>query len=356
MIVATRPLRSLFLTLLALLALFGAAARAFEARDLGTEDFEISDVYQHGDMDKPEEFGHLDIRRVLKRVAQLRAAGQHVPRGDAEIADRMDEFRYSGLRKVSHPTATEEFPEYYVDTILDIEPEEANTMSLPNVKDKATVLELAKMTSNAYYSSSESKEWYTLPTYGKPAMSFGWSGNALRGYVYTNASKSVAVIDFKGTSLSFLGIGGPTSANDKIIDNRMFSCCCARVSSGWKTVCDCYRGNGSDNKCSNSCLRSAMQNDSLSYYKAALNIYNQVRSKYPKATVWFTGHSLGGSLASLLSVKTGYPAVPYHAPGELLYGQRLGLPINTGNMGAYSASPRCVFLVLLAPLSLSFLV
>ena len=47
---------------------------------------------------------------------------------------------------------------------------------------------------------------------------------------------------------------------------------------------------------------------------------------YPEANIWLVGHSLGGSLASLLGVTFGVPAVTFEAPGEKMASQRLHLP------------------------------
>lgn len=47
---------------------------------------------------------------------------------------------------------------------------------------------------------------------------------------------------------------------------------------------------------------------------------------YPNSTIWLVGHSLGGSLASLLGTTFGLPAVAFEAPGERLAASRLHLP------------------------------
>lgn len=47
---------------------------------------------------------------------------------------------------------------------------------------------------------------------------------------------------------------------------------------------------------------------------------------YPDANVWLTGHSLGGSLASLIGVTFGLPTVAFEAPGDRLAARRLHLP------------------------------
>jgi len=48
---------------------------------------------------------------------------------------------------------------------------------------------------------------------------------------------------------------------------------------------------------------------------------------YPFADIWLVGHSLGGSLASLLGSTFGLPAVAFEAPGERMAANRLHLPL-----------------------------
>ena len=46
--------------------------------------------------------------------------------------------------------------------------------------------------------------------------------------------------------------------------------------------------------------------------------------------MWLTGHSLGGSLSSLLGLTFGLPTVTYEAPPQALAASRLGLPAPPG--------------------------
>lgn len=57
----------------------------------------------------------------------------------------------------------------------------------------------------------------------------------------------------------------------------------------------------------------------------AQGLVNNLTALYPKANLWLVGHSLGGSLASLLGTTFGLPAVAFEAPGERLAAQRLHL-------------------------------
>ena len=58
------------------------------------------------------------------------------------------------------------------------------------------------------------------------------------------------------------GGGGPTAKKDKLNDNLLFSCCCARIDWSWTTVCGCYRGGS---KCDLDCLEKALVHESLFY-------------------------------------------------------------------------------------------
>lgn len=68
------------------------------------------------------------------------------------------------------------------------------------------------------------------------------------------------------------------------------------------------------------------------YYRAAIDLYGNVTELYPDSDVWLTGHSLGGSVSSLLGLTFGLPAVTFEAPGEALAAQRLGLPAPPGSV------------------------
>ncbi len=94
-------------------------------------------------------------------------------------------------------------------------------------------------------------------------MPVGWEpdDDGFRGYVFATEDNSTVVLTIKGTSPPFIG-GGPTVEKDKLNDNLLFSCCCARVSRTWTPVCNCYRGDG---KCDKTCVEDALIEESLFY-------------------------------------------------------------------------------------------
>ncbi|KAK7691229.1 hypothetical protein QCA50_006332 [Cerrena zonata] len=195
----------------------------------------------------------------------------------------------------------------------------------PDVNDRETLLMLAKMTANAY-SRPGQKDWYDLGPDWNNSYPFGWEpdSDGFRGHIFATEDNSTVIISVKGTSAGWVvGGGGPTTRKDKLNDNLLFSCCCARVGPTWSPVCDCYRGNY---KCDQNCLEKSLVDDSL-FYPVGTNLYNNVTYLYPDANIWVIGHSLGGSLASLLGVTFGVPVVAFEAVGEKLAAQRLHLAL-----------------------------
>ncbi|KAK6346473.1 putative lipase atg15 [Orbilia blumenaviensis] len=193
--------------------------------------------------------------------------------------------------------------------------------SAPDVTDNETVLNLAKMSANAYVHIPATEDWRDIGTPWNNSAGFGWENDGLRGHIFLDENNSTVIISIKGTSVAIF-YGEDTKTNDKVNDNLLFSCCCARVSAFWNTVCDCYTGTYS---CSNPCLRDALQAEDR-YYRAALNLYYNVTSLYPSAQVWLVGHSLGGAVSSLLGLTYGRPVVTFEAPPEAKAASRLGIP------------------------------
>jgi lipase ATG15 len=163
------------------------------------------------------------------------------------------------------------------------------------------------MTYNAYI-QPEDKGWYDLGSNwtvgvgvtvillraradGAAQYPFGWEPDqdGFRGHVFATPDNSTIVLSIKGTTAAWLGGGGPTAKKDKLNDNLLFSCCCARVDWTWSTVCNCYGGGW---KCDRSCLETALTEESL-FYGVGTNLFSNLTYMYPHSTIWLTGHSLG---------------------------------------------------------------
>ncbi|KAH9981326.1 Alpha/Beta hydrolase protein [Lactifluus volemus] len=191
----------------------------------------------------------------------------------------------------------------------------------PDVEDRHTLSQLARISGNAYALPGQSN-WYDIDSAWNISFPFGWEDRTIgfRGHVFLSSDNSTAILSIKGTTLQ-----GPTSKKDKYNDNLLFSCCCARVDFSWafSTVCDCFTGHWT---CDNTCLTRALIEDSL-FYSVGMNLVKDLALMYPDANIWLVGHSLGGALASLLGTTFGLPVVAFESPGERLAAQRLHLPI-----------------------------
>ncbi|KAF8646690.1 hypothetical protein AX16_007103 [Volvariella volvacea WC 439] len=206
----------------------------------------------------------------------------------------------------------------------------------PRTDKRQTLLQLAKMTFNSFYDGPDGhQEWYELDPYWKKNHPFGWepSSDGLRGQIFASPDNSTVVVAIKGTSAPWIvgGEDGPTKKKDKLNNNLLFSCCCGRVGPSWTPVCGCYAdavkgGAGARYRCDRECVERSLVDEESLFYPVGINLYNNISYMYPDANIWLTGHSLGGSLASLIGLTFGAPVVTFEAPGDRLAARRLHLP------------------------------
>ncbi|KAI4202112.1 MAG: hypothetical protein LQ350_002779 [Teloschistes chrysophthalmus] len=192
----------------------------------------------------------------------------------------------------------------------------------PNITDKETVVNLAIMAANAYDAEPGTGEWEDVNAGFNYSNSFGWEGDGLRGHIFADQGNKTIVVALKGTTPAVFD-GSGTTTKDKINDNLFFSCCCGQGGHFlWKQVCDCST---SAFTCNQTCLIKALRRENR-YYQAATELYGNVTELYPRSNIWFSGHSLGGSVSSMLGLTFGLPVTTFEAPGEALAAARLGLP------------------------------
>ncbi|KAJ3073715.1 putative lipase atg15 [Podochytrium sp. JEL0797] len=206
---------------------------------------------------------------------------------------------------------------------------------LPDPSDKETVLTMALMAFNAYY-EPVNPEWVAIPGWNA-TDEFGSTKTAIRGYIFksTDPNVKIATIVLKGTSINLFAGG----FNDKLNDNKMFSCCCGKAGWSWRAVEGCNCSNGAATECQTQCVEESSDYKE-SYYRLATTIASVAMIQHPFHTLWVTGHSLGGSLASLIALTFDLPAITFETPGDLLFAKRIGLlpPLVPQNLHPLSTS------------------
>lgn len=217
--------------------------------------------------------------------------------------------------------------------------------------DYETVYEFAKMSNNAYYSIT-SKHW--LNTTLDIVENRSIENDTVKAYLFTNSKRDKVVVSFKGTSVYWTNYGSSTlqmernddiykynnnmcklstSTNDKYNDNLFFSCCFYKQSSLFNSCDRCEKLEKSE--CCSKCYR-----DTLDYEKNYINIVKKIIDNisldydFDKSDVFFTGHSLGGMLASLASIMYNKTAVTFETPGDINYIRRSGFS-ETGSNKIY---------------------
>ncbi|KAI1314576.1 putative lipase atg15 [Mortierella claussenii] len=168
---------------------------------------------------------------------------------------------------------------------------------VPDARDHKTVVSMVRMALDAYVDPKE-QGWVDIGDGWEVGASFGWLESGLRGYIFVSEDQTTVVVGIKGTSLQLFGTGGgPTANNDKL-------------------------------NCSQQCLADDLKKDrdqGESYYDMGLKLIETTKTLYPKASIWLTGHSLGGSVASMIGITKGYPTFTFSAPGDVRFAQRLGI-------------------------------
>lgn len=203
------------------------------------------------------------------------------------------------------------------------------------------IYELASMSHNMYLNIGD-KRWINTTLDNVKDLSNG----TVRAYLFSNNNLTKNVLAIKGTSVyfgsfmeikevntktyflneTFIGNEIPfetmsSVSNDKWNDNLFFSCCFEKV--GIKE-CECK----SKDVCCKDCYKQ-----SLEFEKNYLGIMDKIMDmvkdiidiENDNIELMFTGHSLGGMLASYLGIKYQRLTVAFESPGDKHYFELTGL-------------------------------
>ena len=195
----------------------------------------------------------------------------------------------------------------------------------PNVSHKPTILTMARAASNAYHVDPSDPQWEDVKGSFNYTEDFGWEDDGIRGHIFADKTNQTVIVGLKGTTVAVWD-GSGTTTKDKLNDNLFFGCCCGEGSLWTKKPCTCSTATYT---CNSTCVADALRHKNR-YYYSAKELYYNVTELYPDAQVWLAGHSLGGSVASLLGMTFGIPVVTFEAPGEAMAASRLGLPTPPG--------------------------
>ncbi|KAF9577578.1 putative lipase atg15, partial [Lunasporangiospora selenospora] len=284
-------------------------------QSLPEETLTLRHMLHRGGVRYPGLFRRKDISKRDVQLSEL-SSGQSLShrlkvRATTSIKPRDQSFRSQGFRSAVQK-----------DQSIGPESWSRQVVPAPDMSDKETIVQLGKMNYNSY-TEVESPGWYDLEGHWKVNTTFGWEEDGVRGHIFASEDNSTMVIAIKGTSAALVGGGGATAPRDKINDNLLFSCCCAKVDRTWRPVCDCNTGGYN---CDQKCVEDSVNSDDV-YYGTAMSILWAIQDLYPDADVWLTGHSLGGGLSALLGLTFGVPTTTFEAPGDRLAAQRLHLPM-----------------------------
>lgn len=196
------------------------------------------------------------------------------------------------------------------------------------------ILDLSKMAGNAYLTLEDSN-WFNTSL--QEVHDISLDKESLQVYHFRNSQLKTNVIAIKGTTL-YWGYDSDTLQNtcpknndisiestyyhDKYNDNLYFSCCYYKQSSLFDHCDNC---NDNNDICCLQCYNKTQYFD-MNYLNIGSKIINNLQNTIDfNEEIIFTGHSLGGTVASLLAVKYNKVGVGFQSPGDKHYANMINM-------------------------------
>jgi lipase ATG15 len=195
-----------------------------------------------------------------------------------------------------------------------------------------TIKNMMLMSYDAYMDTNDSK-WDKVDYNLTGDISV--SPNDIKGYLFSDETKTHNIVAIKGTSISFipmfLNMFNSTVTNDKFNDNLFFSCCYYKESKLFNNYCT--DDSTSKYDCKRSCYENSTSIDK-NYITMLPIIMDNIKKviDFDNSNVYFTGHSLGSFLANIMGMKYNKQVIGFDSPGTRHYIKMLNLTGNTNRI------------------------
>lgn len=194
----------------------------------------------------------------------------------------------------------------------------------------SNIYNLAIMSHNVYY--DDNKKWYNSTFNNTEDISK--DNDTVKVYLFSSEDFKTHIISIKGTSTYFSKnenvILYNSIYNDKLNDNLMYSCCFYKQSNIFNKIEELNNEKCWDKEiqnkeqiilktektCKNKCFK-ALNEYKLNYISITKQIIENLKQyiKFENDEILFTGHSLGGSLATIMGVMYNKIAISFESPG-----------------------------------------
>jgi lipase ATG15 len=164
------------------------------------------------------------------------------------------------------------------------------------------------------------------------------NSNDIRGYLFSDETKTHNVIAIKGTSIGFipmfLNTLNSTISHDKFNDNLFFSCCFYKESKLFNDICK--DDSTSKYECKKSCYKNSLD-IKHNYINMLSIIIDNIKNliDFDNSNVYFTGHSLGGFLSVILGLQYDKQVITFDSPGGKHYLDLLNLDYSSKDTRIY---------------------